>query len=381
MDKQQISALILLDLSAAFDTVDHSILIHRLSSYFGITGSSLDLITSFLSDRTQSVVIGSHSSDPRSIAYGVPQGSVLGPLLFSLYTTPVSHFLQNSCLSHHLYADDTQLYISFSADNSNEAFTTLSATLEDVHLWLGRNKLCLNPSKTEFLLIGNKYQRDKITLNFLTFSNTTVPVSNSARNLGFIFDSSLSHSNHISAISKSSFFCIRQLRQVRSSLDFNSVVILANSLVSSKLDFCNSLFFGLPAKSIDRLQRIQNALVRAVFPDLRKSDHISPYLRKLHWLPIEQRINYKIAVLTFKTLQYQIPSYLFDLLTPTSSRSLNLRSSTQALLSVPRIDSSAGRRSFSYSAPSVWNSLPLNIRLCPSLPVFCSRLKTHLFPP
>ena len=381
MEKKQISALILLDLSAAFDTVDHQILLSRLSLNFGITGSALSLLSSYVSNRTQSVVINSVLSDSNLVTSGVPQGSVLGPLLFTLYTTPLSYLLNSSDnLSHHFYADDTQLYISFSADNPTTALSSLSSTLEEIHCWLTRNKLCLNPSKTEFLIIGNNAQRAKFSSQSFSFSNTTVPISKSARNLGFIFDSELSLNNQISAVSKSCFFQIRQLRKIRSSLDHNSAVLLANSLVSSRLDFCNSLYFGLPQASINRLQHIQNALVRAVFPQLNRRDHVSSFLRQLHWLPIEQRIIYKIALLTFKTLQYHTPTYLFDLLTVPTPSSRNLRSSSKSLLTVPRIDSQAGRRSFSFSSASVWNSLPLQLRKCSTLTAFCSRLKTFLFP-
>jgi hypothetical protein len=185
---------------------------------------------------------------------------------------------------------------------------------------------------------------------------------------------------HISSICQSSFYHIRQLRQVRSSLDSNSAIILANSLVSSKLDYCNSLFYGLPASSLNRLQRVQNALARVVVPSVKRHHHISPTLKELHWLPIKQRIDFKIASITFKTLQSRQPSYLFEHLTPHVPSS-NLRSSKKHLLVIPRIASQNGRRAFSFAAPTIWNSLPLHLRSCTSLPIFLSGLKTHLFPP
>ena len=158
VEKKQVSALVLLDLSSAFDTVDHDILLHRLSLNFGITGSALSLLSSYLTHRTQSVKIDSHISPPSSLTCGVPQGSVLGPLLFTLYTTPLSYLLAESKLSFHFCADDTQLYISFSANACQEALLALSKTLDDIHLWLSRNHLHLNPSKTEFLLVGSSQQ-------------------------------------------------------------------------------------------------------------------------------------------------------------------------------------------------------------------------------
>ena len=154
IDQQKVSALVLLDLSAAFDTIDHQILLSRLTSNFGITGSAFSLISSYLLNRTQSVTIQSQTSASSPLLTGVPQGSVLGPLLFCLYTTPLSYIFTNPSVPFHLYADDTQLYISFSSSDSVSKLNTLSSTLDSVYTWLSSNHLSVNPSKTEYLLLG-----------------------------------------------------------------------------------------------------------------------------------------------------------------------------------------------------------------------------------
>ena len=379
INKQKVSALVLLDLSAAFDTIDHSILLSRLSSYYGLSGSALDLVSSYLLNRSQSVTIDSFTTAPSAISTGVPQGSVLGPLLFSLYTSPLSQIFTNTSVSFHLYADDTQLYISFTPDQSDNSLTLLSTTLDSVYTWLTANRLSVNPSKTEYLLIGNPQQRCKIISNSIVFCGNTITPSSSARNLGIIFDSELSYKSHISAICKSSFYQIRQLRQVRASLDLPSATALANSLVSSKLDYCNSLFFGLPKSSLHRLQLVQNSLARAVIPSIKKYHHISPVLHKLHWLPILQRIDYKIALITFKVLLHKQPTYLSDLIIPYIP-TRDLRSSDKLLLDTPDIRSKPGRRSFFFAAPTIWNSLSFELRSPQSLDSFRTALKTHLFP-
>ena len=140
------------------------------------------------------------------------------------------------------------------------------------------------------------------------------------------------------------------------------------------------MFFNLPVSSTIRLQRVQNSLARVVYPSVRRNHHISPTLRKLHWLPINQRITYKIAVLCFKTITFKQSTYLCELLTP-YLQTRTLRSSDKNLLSVPNIKPEYGRRSFSYAAPTVWNSLPLSLRTSSTLSPFCTGLKTHLFPP
>jgi Reverse transcriptase (RNA-dependent DNA polymerase)/Endonuclease-reverse transcriptase len=380
IENQRVSCLILLDLSAAFDTVDHKILLSRLSSNFGVTSSAHSLLTSYLSDRTQSVHIGSSQSSSSPLHTGVPQGSVLGPLLFTLYTTPLSYLLKNSGVSYHMYADDTQLYFSFSATDSLPNLSFLSGILDSVHSWLSSNYLSLNPSKTEFLLIGTSQQRSRITSDLLSFSGNIISPSTSARNLGIIFEPDLSLSKQISSVCRRSYHSIRLLRQIRSSLDQNTAVLLANSLVSSNLDYCNSLYYALPERSLHRLQLVQNSLARAVLPSFKKYDHITPALRELHWLPIHKRIHYKVCLLTYKSLHSLAPTYISELL-KTYNPARNLRSSDASLLSVPLMKSCSGRRSFSFAAPTLWNSLPLLLRRSPSLSSFRASLKTFLYPP
>ena len=179
MDQQKLSALVLLDLSAAFDTFDHDILLTRLSSYFGISGCAHDLISSYLVDRTQSVSIGNHNSSPSPVTTGVPQGSVLGPLLFSLYTTPLSHLLSDSGVFFHLYDDDTQLYISFPPSESISSLSLLSSTLNSIYSWFFSNRLSVNPSKTEFLIIGTPQQRSKLSAQIISFCQNLIQSSDS----------------------------------------------------------------------------------------------------------------------------------------------------------------------------------------------------------
>jgi hypothetical protein len=201
-----------------------------------------------------------------------------------------------------------------------------SSTLDSVYSWLTCNRLSVNPSKTEYLLTGIPQQRSKLTSTSRTFRGNSLTSTDSCRNLGILFNSDLSFKKHISNVCRSSFYHIRQLRQVRSSLDTNSAIILANALVSSKLDYCNSLFYNLPSESLNRLQLVQNSVARVVIPSVKQKDHITPTLRNLHWLPIPQRITFKIASLTFKTLHHQQPSYLYDLL-PLYNPIRSLRSS------------------------------------------------------
>ena len=148
---QQVSCLCLLDLSAAFDTLDYSILLTRLSTWFGISSISLKWFSSYLSSRTSVVDIQPNLSPSSTSTCGVPQGSLLGPILFNLYTTPLSTIISSSTISHLLYADDTQLFISFIPKQYSAAISNLQSTVSLISSWMSSNYLTLNPTKTDFL--------------------------------------------------------------------------------------------------------------------------------------------------------------------------------------------------------------------------------------
>jgi len=395
MSQQQVTALCLLDLSAAFDTIDHSILLHRLSSWFGFNGTVISWLASYLSSRSFVVTINSTSSAQFPLRQGVPQGSVLGPLLFILYTT-LSSLISDSSVGHHLYADDTQLFISFVASKFSTNIVHLQTTIDLVSQWMSSNLLSLNQSKTEFLLIGLPVQLAKISdPSLLMPANVVIKPAHSARNLGVILDSTLSMSDHISSVSKSCFLSIRDLRRIRNTLDYSTANTIATSLIHSKLDYCNSLFLNLPQSQLGRLQLILNSAARAV-SQTPKFSHITPVLKSLHWLKIEQRIQYKVLSITYKTLQSGKPSYLHNLLNVQSNRLT--RSSDILTLQRPPVRSrlKLTDRSFTHYAPVLWNTLPKQLRqlsspqssltLSDSAPLlalssgrFHSKLKTFLF--
>ena len=310
-----------------------------------------------------------------------------------MYTTPLSTLLSDTSVDHHLYADDTQLFISFSPLNFSSSVNHLQSVFSSVSSWMSANLLSLNPSKTEFLVIGLPQQLSKINNPALVIdSNTVLQPATHARNLGFLIDSNLTLNQQISALSRTCSYHIRDLRRIRNTLDFKTASIIATSLVQSKLDYCNSLYLNLPSHHLQKLQVIQNNMARAVSCK-RKFDHITPTLYSLHWLKIKQRIEYKIISLTYTALQTGQPQYLRRLLTvqpPRSTRSGSLV--TLSRPSTPRLKMSD--RSFHLKAPAIWNSLPaLSAHLRqPAHPAttghgllalsrdhFLAQLKTHLF--
>ena len=182
------TALTLLDLSAAFDTIDHLMLISRLSSWYGIFGTAVYWFTSYLSNRCQQVKIQDYISEADYISFGISQGSVLGPILFTLYTSPLSHVIAEHDVEHHFYAGDTQIYISLSGSEALESITDSKSCVTDVFTWMTNLNIELNPSKTEFIIINSKKQREKFKDLFpiLLLDHDTLPKA-FVRNLGFIF--------------------------------------------------------------------------------------------------------------------------------------------------------------------------------------------------
>ena len=380
IDKHNSVILILLDLSAAFDTVDHGILLSRLSNRFGITGTVLEWFRSYLSDRTQFVQVNGACSASHVLEFGVPQGSVLGPLLYSMYTSPLGEIARRHQMFYHFYADDTQLYITFrtsSLSDMNVSNAKLVNCVRDMDAWMLSNKLKLNKDKSEVLVISSSY-RPQPPLSSVNICDETVCCSSSARNIGVIFDQSLCMVPHLSAVCQSSFFHLRNIGFIRKYLTYDAAKIIIHAFVVSKLDYCNSLLYGLPSYLILKLQHVQKSAARLV-SQCPRFCHITPVLRDLHWLPVSFRIEFKIMLITYKVLHDRAPICIQELLqlyTP----SRNLRSSNRNLLVKPYFNLNwYGKRTFSVAAPELWNNLPEDIKSANSIDDFKRKLKTFLF--
>ena len=190
-------------------------------------------------------------------------------------------------------------------------------------------------------------------------------------NLGSWFDSNLSMTDHIKKACNVAFYHLHNLRRIKKYLSRDSLIILVHAFITSRLDYCNGLLFGLPKAQIAKLQRVQNAAAR----------HITPALYELHWLPVSLRIDYKILLLTFKCIYGLAPTYLSGLISIKSNSLYNLRSTGRLLLDHPKgkMLTTLRARSFSAAAPKLWNELPVGLRQATSLNSFKSRLKTYLF--
>ena len=301
-DNKSRTLLVQLDLSAAFDTIDHSTLLRRLECTFGLSDSAIRFIRSYISGRSQYVRVGQKLSPTVLCEHGVPQGSVLGPLLYTLYVAPVASVIASFDVHHMQYADDTQLYIAL--DNTNSTIS-LDCCFVAVKHWFALNGLSLNPDESEAIVIGTSARhRSEGAVEVVTLGTDSITVTDSVRSLGVTIDSTLSFNTHVNEVCRAIRHHTRALRHVRKCISTEDATRIAVSIASARLDYCNSVLYKTSQSNISKLQRAQNSLARVV-TNSRKGDHITPILVDLHWLPIaarnklQDRIAY-IQVIGFK---------------------------------------------------------------------------------
>jgi len=245
------------------------------------------------------MIVHDCTSAPVSCEFGVPQGSVLGLLLFTIYTSPISNSIaQFKHVNHAQYADDTQLYIALNTDN---AVGVINDCFQSVHYWLDTNGLCLNPDKTEAIVIctGTRLRSEEKTCT-VKVADATVSVTTTVKSLGVTVDSTLSFDQHVNNACKAAHYHIRTLRPICRCVSVDDVRALVTALVSSRLNYCNSVLSGTSQSNLNKLQRVQNAVARTVMTTSKRK-HITPVLAKLHWLSVAARTDFKIAAITLET--------------------------------------------------------------------------------
>jgi Reverse transcriptase (RNA-dependent DNA polymerase)/Endonuclease-reverse transcriptase len=378
LDNKSCAVMVGLDISAAFDTIDHQILLDRLKLEFGVSDIALNWINSYLDDRTQYLCIGANKSTISRCTVGVPQGSVLGPLLFTAYTSPIAHTIRSYGVSFHQYADDTLLYTAVHSQSLETDIVNLERCTDAVMQWFLENGMKLNPDKSVAMLLAARAQSNKLSgLKSVKVGGVPITFSTSLKCLGVTLDSTLILDGRIQEICKENNFHIRALRHIRPLLTESTAASIGASIVGSRLDYCNSLLAHATEHQLDKLQRVQNSLARVVTKS-KKRDHIKPVLARLHWLPVRQRIDFKLATTVHKVRDTKQPEYLADLLVQYVPNR-TLRSQTGQLLNERQTRTVHAARAFGCAAPKLWNSLSIDVKNALNLDTFKNRLKTSLY--
>ncbi len=378
LDTGRCMLLASLDLSAAFDTVDHAILVRRLKHLFCIDDTALLWFQSYLHNRSTRVNINNSLSETFNVTCGVPQGSVLGARMYTMYTQPLTNIISKHDILYHCYADDTQVYLQ--CDNNTQSIDAAKVRLQlciaNICEWMDDNALKINTDKTEFIIFS--HSPTTVDNTVLQVGSNCVKSSNHVKILGVTLDSRMTLERHISLTSRAVYFQIRRINSIRRYLTTDAVRTLTQATVTPRLDYCNSLYVGLPMKNIKRLQLSQNSAARVISRAPRYS-HISDTLRTLHWLPIKRRCQFKTMVMTHKALHAAVPNYVSEMLKWYHPSRLLRSASTTSLVPKRHRTIRLGTRLFDTSAATLWNSLPNDVKEITDITLFKKQLKTYLF--
>lgn len=359
VDDGSMTVLVLLDYSRAFDTINHELLLSILH-YIGLGHLAVRLFSCYVHDRYQRVKLGGSYSDLLPVASGVPQGSILGPLLYTIYTSSLFNCIRDC--KYQVYADDTQLHFSFKSSEALTSAQLINSDLQRLVKNSEQHQLFINADKCSAMLFGCKRNRNllKPLLN-IEINNFSLPFVDSARNLGIIFDSDLRFKAHITKLIQRSYSVLKLLYSNRHILNKFLRRMLCDSLVLSHFNFCDVLYHScIDSADGDRIQRVQNSCLRFIC-GLRRRDRISCMVVRMGWMNMSARRRFHSACFYYRVIITCTPPYLYNKIKfRTDVHTLNLRH--KSTITVPKHRLEMYKRSFSYGVASVFNSIPNNLK-------------------
>ena len=369
IDNGFLNGVVFIDLKKAFDTIDHEIILRKLS-YFGADQATAKWFQSYLSNRTQRCNVNGNLSTASTVTCGVPQGSILGPLLFLMYINDLPNCLRVA--APRMFADDTS--ITLSAKTVADLKLAVTSELNNLTCWLRANKSSLNVAKTELMIIGSRQrlntQCEEINISI---DDRTIKRVDHIKSLGLTIDAQLSWSKHVDEISKKVSSAIGALKRVRPFIPTDVAVQIYNALILPHFDYCSPVWDGMSGCLSDKLQKLQNRAARVITqsPFDTSSNLLVAMLR---WEKLSLRRKKQKALIMYKTLNELAPDYLQCLFTERHVNDYNLRN-LEGKLSLPKPNTNYLKRSFCYSGACLWNNLPQDLKSVCSIGQFKRGIK------
>lgn len=353
-DKRMVTALVLLDFSKAFDTVDHSLLCAKLG-FYGLDNTAVSFFQAYLNGRTQMVRTKLGSSSDELVTSGVPQGSILGPLLFLIYTIDIYKSIRFSEMQS--YADDTQLKYSFKYNDCQHAVNCMNHDLKRISIYCENHALKINPLKSQLMLFCPRNYYDDIKSSFIiNIKDEVIPIVDSAKNLGLIFDTNFKFVPHVNSLIKKSYIALKLLYSNKHSLNYEIKKKICESIVLPIFYYCDIVYYPcLDLATKRRIQKVQNTCCRFIY-GLRKFDHVSSKIQELKWLKFDSSWKYHFLVFVHRLLVTSTPTYLRNkLVCRRQIHDANIR--RNYTLTMPHHTTAMFQKSFTFNAVKHYNSL------------------------
>ena len=370
MDSGLYTGVVLIDLQKAFDTVDHSILASKLKA-IGLSKPAVSWFASYLSEREQFVDVSGTHSDAGGVTCGVPQGSILGPLLFTIY---VNDMISAVKCELYLYADDSALVVS--GKNPKQIENILSSELMSISTWLQENKLSLHLGKTESILFGSKKKLSKCSQMSISCNNVDICSKSQVKYLGITIDHDMSGTTMGTSVIRNINSKIKFLYRKGSYFGFKEKKMLCSAIIQPSFDYaCNSWYRGLQQTLKNKLQVCQNKIIRYMLGYPNRQHLYFKDFKKVGLLNVVNRVDYLSLGLMFGVYNNTAPKYLCNI--KHVSHQYNTRSRDLAI-EIPDVKTQ-GSKTFQYTGIKLWNSLPLNIRELDQKTVFKKEVRSFLF--
>ena len=373
-DDNKCTVIIFLDLSAAFDTIDIEKLLEILQNEIGVSGIALQWFKSFLSGRTQKVRIDQSFSEILEVLFGVPQGSVLGPKLFNIYVRSQPKVFEKFNFLSSSFADDSNGRKTFSLKfQFNILKYDIEKCMGEITNWMNTMFLKINPDKTEILLLYPDTLSSEVVIKGALFDGQCIRFSHKVKNVGVWLDEHLNLEAHVNTITSHCYKLLKNIGRLRNIFTKMHMEMLVHAVISSRLDYCNSIFYNMSKHNLNKLQKVQNAAARLIARK-RKHQSISSTIEDLHWLRVESRIIFKLLLLVYKVI-YGLCSKNLQV----RFKGHNCRPDDFLLLETRKVKTKHGERTFEYAGPRLWNALPVHVRSEEKIVEFKTKVKTILF--